>query len=312
MTKKKILITAEIPKSGINFLEKNFEVVKAYGGREEIFKKIGKCDGALVLLSDTIDREIIDCGENLKCISVYAVGYNNIDLECAKERKIAVTNTPDVLTESTADLTLLLILAITRRLKEGIRMMENGEFTGWSPKLLLGRELSSMTVGVVGAGRIGEAVIRKLTPFGCRILFHNRRKKSNSGGEYATFEEIITQSDLITIHTPLTPETTHLFNGKTLRKMKPGSFIVNTSRGRVIDEKELVNLLKEHHLAGAALDVFEFEPSVTEELKYMDNVVLTPHIGSATLETREKMSMMAAENLYKVLNNLPCENIVNL
>lgn len=230
----------------------------------------------------------------LEIIACYGVGVDAIDLAAARARGIVVTNTPDVLTDATADLTWALILALARRLREGERMLRAGEFVGWAPTMLLGLELRGRTLGILGYGRIGRAVARRAEGFGMRVLFTAR-----GGG--VPFEEILEQSDVLSIHCPLTPQTRHLIGPAELLRMKRGALLVNTARGPIVDEAALVAALESGHLGGAALDVFENEPAVHRGLTARNDVVLLPHLGSATQETREKMARIALQQIERVL-----------
>jgi glyoxylate reductase len=320
MRKKfKVLITRKIPQNAREILNKKCEL--------EIFKKnepisrnalkdlILDKDGVICLLSEEIDKEIIDLAKNLRVISSYAVGYNNIDVEYATKKEIAVTNTPGVLTDATADLTWALLLGIVRRIAEGDRMIRTTGFKGWGPLLLLGGDLYGKTLGVVGAGRIGTAVAKRSIGWSMKILYFDRNRNSELEKKYnaqkVDLDTLITESDFVSIHLPLSQETHHLFNRKTLRQMKSTAFLVNTARGPIIEEKALIMALKEKWIAGAGLDVYEFEPKVSQELTKMDNVVLLPHIGSATKSTREEMARIAATNLLAVLEGNQPIAVVN-
>jgi len=263
-------------------------------------------DALICLLADTIDREVIESAPSLKIIANYAVGYNNIDIEFARERRIWVTNTPDVLTEATADLTLALILACARRIVEGDGMVRAGQFSGWLPDLLLGMEMKGKTLGIAGMGRIGQAVARRARGFGLSIVYFNRARLDPSAEKelqvrYLPLPELLSTCDILSLHLPLTPETYHLVDGMALRRMKGGSILINTSRGPVVDEAELVRVLNSGHLRAAGLDVYEEEPRLFPGLTGLDNVVLLPHLGSATLETRTAMADLACENVRRVL-----------
>lgn len=309
----KVVVTAELPSQGMKRLRERFEVVEAYAGRADLLRKLEGAEGLVCLLSDAVDAELLGHAPALRCVSLYAAGHNNVDLAEARVRGIAVVNTPDDLTASTADLTLLLILAVTRRMREGMAMMTEGRFRGWAPKLLLGRELSALTVGVFGAGRIGSAVIRKLAPFGPRILYATRsgpRPELAGAAEHADFERLLAECDLLTLHAPLTPETRHLFTLDVFRRAKRRPFFVNTARGPLVREADLVEALERNLVSGAALDVYEFEPEAHPKLAEMENVILLPHVGSATVEARQAMSLTAARNLEQVLAGEECPNRV--
>lgn len=315
----KVFVTYRIPEIGLRELKKRFEVFVNEKDellkKEEIIELARDADALITLLADTIDREVIDNLKNLKIIANYAVGYNNIDVDYAKQKGILVTNTPDVLTETTADLAWALLLSVARRIVEADKFVREGKFKGWRPELLLGDDVFGKTLGVIGFGRIGQAVAKRALGFNMKVLYYSRTRKSEElerrlNATYVSLEELLKSSDFITIHTPLTKETYHLIDRKEFEIMKDGSYLINTSRGSVVNEKELVNALKSGKIKGAALDVFENEPEVTSELLQMDNVVLAPHIGSASVETREKMALMVVENVIAALDGLRPPNLV--
>ncbi len=305
----KIYLTRRIPEEGIRLLEKKHEV-EVYEGdapppKEEIIEKVRDKEGLLCLLTDPIDRDVFYAAPKLRAISTYAVGYDNIDLKEATRRKIPVSNTPGVLTETTADLTWALIMAIARRIVEGDKMVREGKFKGWGPMVLLGNDVYGKTLGIIGAGRIGQAVARRATGFNMKIIYYSRERKPDfereCNAEFVSFDELLKTSDYITLHVPLTEKTYHLIGEKELKTMKKNAYLINTARGKCIDEKALVKALRNKDIAGAALDVFENEPYLTEGLAELDNVVLAPHAGSASVETRTKMAIIAAENLMEGL-----------
>ena len=306
----KVFVTRRIPEEGLKLLEKECEEVEVFEhdripSKDEIKRGLKGKDGLLCLLTDRIDRDVISSNPKLRAISNYAAGYDNIDVDFATERGIVVTNTPDVLTEATAELAWALLLAVSRRIVEGDRFTREGRFRGWSPTLLLGKELSGKTLGVIGAGRIGTAFALKARCFGMKVLYYNRSRnevlESRVGARKVDLESLLRESDFVSIHLPLTKETHHLIDYRKLCMMKRDAVIINTARGAIIKERDLIRALRERRIFGAGLDVYENEPEVAEELKEMENVVLLPHIGSATLETRTKMSLLAAENLVKAL-----------
>lgn len=318
---RKIFITRELPGPALNFLAKNCEVEvnkqsKALS-REEILLGARDKDGLLCLLTDTIDEGIIKAGQNLKIIANYAVGYNNIDIKTATERGIMVTNTPGVLTETTADLTFALILSCARRIVEADKFTRQEKFSGWAPSLFLGNDVYGKTLGIVGMGRIGRAVAKRgALGFEMKILYSrksgpDRELEKKFGYHFVDLENLLKESDFVSIHVPLTEETKYLIGENELKKMKKTAFLINTSRGPVIDEKALVSALKKGVIQGAGLDVFENEPELTRGLIDLDNVVIPPHIGSATIETRSKMAMIAAENLLAGLEGKKPPNLVN-
>jgi glyoxylate reductase len=275
--------------------------------KKEIMKNASDSLAILSMLTDKIDREVIDGCPNLKVISNCAAGYDNIDIDYARKKNIAVTNVPGVLTEATADLAFGLLLATCRRIVEADKFTREGHFVGWRYDLLQGMELQGKTLGIVGMGRIGRAVAKRALAFGMNVLYHNRKPLSKEmehelTARYVNLEELLKESDIISLHVPLTEETHHLLNKKRLKMIKKTAYLINTARGPVIDEDALIKILENNEIAGAGLDVYENEPNVPERLKHLQNVVLLPHIGSATKETRENMLLKAAQNIKSVLN----------
>ena len=315
----KVFITYKIPGPGIDMLKERF-TVDLYEGeefltKEEMMHKVEDVNAIITQLRDSIDREFIDRGKNLKIIANYAVGYNNIDVAYATQKSIYVTHTPGVLTEATADLTWALILSVVRRVVESDKFVREGKFTGWKPELLLGYDLYGKTIGIVGMGRIGQAVARRALGFGMEVIYHNRHKlpediEKKYNATYSDLDTLFKVSDIVSLHTPLTGDTYHLVDKSRLELMKPTAFLINTSRGQVIDEEALLEVLKNERIKGAGLDVYENEPIITPGLLDLRNVVLTPHTGSATRETRENMGIMVAENVIKALNNEIPPNLV--
>jgi glyoxylate reductase len=306
----KVFITAIIPEVATKILEENgIEVIqnKSYLpiDKKKFLNRAKDCDGILCLLSNKIDKEIIDGLPKVKVIANYAVGFNNIDVDYATQKKIWVTNTPDVLTNATADLAFALLLACARRIVEADEFTRKGKFKIWQSDLMLGKELNGHTVGIIGAGRIGQAFGRRSKGFGMKILYFDKKRipefEKETGAKFSTLNQLLKKSDFISIHTPLTKETYHLIDKKEFEMMKDGAILINTARGEIINEKELVNALKSGKLFSAGLDVYEFEPKITKDLLKMKNVVLLPHIGSATFETRTKMAELAAKNIVNVL-----------
>ncbi len=316
MSKYNVIITSRIPEAGINLLHDRGYALTVLDDFSQLgSESLAQADALLTLLSDPINQRVIDAAPSLKVIANYAVGFNNIDVAYAAARGIKVTNTPDILTPATADLTWALILSVARRIVEGDRFVRDGRFKGWGAKLLLGRELTGKTLGIVGAGRIGQAVGRRAMGFDMKILYYSSSVKAEfeqaTGAQRAELEEVLTDSDFLTLHCPLTKQTHHLLNAQNMPLIKKGAYLINTARGAVIDEKILVQMLQNEHLAGAGLDVYEFEPQIMPELLEMDNVVLLPHIGSATVETRDEMARMAARNIISVLETGKALNAVN-
>ncbi len=310
--------------------------------REALIAGVREADGLVCLLTDRIDREVIEAATKLRVVANVAVGYNNIDLATAQQRGIYVTNTPDVLTDATADLTWALILAVTRRIVEADAFLRAGKFDGWDFDMLLGSGLSGKTLGIVGYGRIGKAVARRAIGFGMSVIYCGRddiayrddsqynaqilnkqnarqtataplNQSSRADGmatRRVTFYQLLELSDIITLHVPLAATTQHLINSAAFARMKPTAYLINTARGPVVDETALVEALQQRKIAGAGLDVFEREPAVKAPLLEMSNVVLLPHIGSATTETRTAMARLAVENVIDGLSGKKPRNLV--
>ncbi len=305
----KVFLTRKIPEDGIKILKNAGLEIEIFPHnripkKEEIIAGVRDADALISLLTDKIDREIIDSAPKLKVIGNYAVGYNNIAVEYAKKKGIIVTNTPGVLTDATADLTFALILAAARRVVEGDKFMRQGKFNGWAPMLMLGKDVWGATIGIIGAGRIGQAVARRAKGFNMRILYYSRTRKEEMdglGAKFVSLEELLRESNIITLHVPLTSDTRHLIDYKEFELMKEGAILINTARGEVVNEEAMLKALKSGKLFAAGLDVFYNEPNVNPELFKMDNVVLTPHIGSATERTRRKMAEMVCSDVVRVL-----------
>ena len=315
--KPKIFVTRLLPKPAMEKLEEIFEIrVNPHDRvltKPEIIDGTKWCDILLCLLSDSIDRDIIVCNPNLKGIVNYAVGYNNIDIGTASKLKIPVTNTPGVLTNATADLAWSLIFSVARRTPESDTFMRTGNFTGWSPMLLLGGDITGKTLGIIGAGRIGTAVAKRSIGFNMKVLYNdkNRTIENEIQAEQTSLEDLLKRSDFVSIHVPLLPETRHLISDKELKLMRQSAYLINTSRGPVVDEKALVKALKEKWIAGAGLDVYENEPEMVEGLKDCQNAVLLPHLGSATNETRTNMGLICADNAAAIWEGKRPPQIVN-
>lgn len=316
----KIYLTRKIPQAGLALFAKQdinatINPKDKAVSRQELLKAIKDKDGLLCLLGDKIDRKVIEAGKRLKIIATYAVGYDNIDVAYATQKGIMVTNTPDVLTEATAELTWALIFALARRIIQADRFVRAGRFKTWSPQLMLGTDIQHKTLGIIGAGRIGQAVGRKARAFNMRILYTNPSPRpvfeKATGAQRVTLPHLLAESDFVTIHTPLTNETRHLISHQELSLMKPTAYLINTARGAVVDEAALVAALRHKKIAGAGLDVYEKEPKIHPGLLKLTNVVLLPHIGSATTQTREKMAIVAAENLIAGLKDRRPPNLVN-
>ncbi|MGH7250335.1 MAG: 2-hydroxyacid dehydrogenase [Nitrospiraceae bacterium] len=282
--------------------------------RETLLEGLRGAHAAICTLTEHLDQEILSQAPRLRVIANYAVGYNNIVLEAARARGIIVTNTPDVLTEATADLTWALLLATARRVAEGDRLVREGAWQGWDPTQLLGADVEGKTLGIIGMGRIGRAVARRASGFNMTVLYcsHGVGDPSALVSQWQRVpqEEVLARSDFISLHVPLTPETQHLIGPAELRRMRPTAFLINTSRGPVVDEAALVDALREGRLAGAGLDVHEREPQLHPGLLPLRQVVLLPHLGSATLRTRIQMGMVCLENIQAVLEGRPAPNRV--
>ena len=318
--KPKVFVTRKLPEKALEMIRAECDMEINPHDRvltkEEIISGVSGKDGLLCLLTDEIDEEIIDSGKNLRIIANYAVGYNNIDVGVATERKIPVTNTPGVLTDTTADMAWALIFAIARRVVEADKFTKEGKYKGWGPMMFLGGDIYGKTLGVVGLGRIGKSVVKRAKGFDMRVLYFDafradEKVEEELGIEYVSLEELLKESDFVSIHVPLLPSTHHLIGEKELLMMKKTAYLINNSRGPVIDEEALVKALRDKEIAGAALDVFENEPELSPGLADLKNVVITPHISSASIETRTKMAVMAAENLLAGLKGMRPPNIVN-
>jgi lactate dehydrogenase-like 2-hydroxyacid dehydrogenase len=313
--KPAVLVTRRIPASALALLRDALDVDLAESGLDHAAlcqRVVGK-DGVVALLTDRIDEAVYDAaGPSLKIVANVAVGYDNIDVPAARARGVIVTNTPEVLTGAVAEFTWGLILAITRRLSEGERLIRRGDWKGWSLEFMLGSELAGKQLGVVGAGRIGRAVAAKADAFGMRVVFADHRARGGGSGRsdqandpHISLDELLATSDVVSLHVPLRQETRHLIDRTALVRMKRTAFLVNTARGPVVDEAALVWALQERLIAGAALDVFEHEPQVHAGLLTLENVLLVPHLGSATRETRTAMAELAARNVIAVLSGAP-------
>jgi glyoxylate reductase len=315
-----VLVTGNLPDSEIDRIEKEHRVQAHRRDcpmeRRSLLESIGDKQGLLSMITDTVDSELLDRAPELKVIANFGVGYNNIDVPAATRRGILVTNTPGVLTDTTADLTMALILAVARRVVEGDRRTRQGRFRFWAPFHFLGHEITAKTLGIVGMGRIGRAVARRAAGFSMRVLYHNRQRLAVEEEQvlqvqYAELKTLLQEADFVTLHTPLTPETRHLIGSRELDWMKSDAFLINTARGAVVDEQALLEALEQGRIGGAGLDVYENEPAVTPGLERLDNIVLLPHVGSATVETRRRMAAMAVDNLLAGLQGHIPPNCVN-
>jgi glyoxylate reductase len=282
---------------------------------DQLLARVAGKQGLLSVVTDAIDRGVFEAGRDLKVVSTIAVGYNNIDVAAARERGVIVTNTPDILTESTADLTWTLILGIMRRVVEGDRLVRRGQWKGFALDFMLGSDLRGKQLGIVGFGRIGRAVAARGSAFGMRVAYNSRRTPADSSlnpdsrflipAEPMALDRLLSTSDVVSLHCPLTAETTHLINQTTLMRMKRGAYLISAARGPIVDEAALVWALENRLIAGAALDVYEREPEIHPKLLTFENVVLSPHLGSSAIETRTAMIDLAARNVIAVLSGQP-------
>jgi glyoxylate reductase len=310
----KVFITRELPDIAFRLLKENkisFDYYKKDQPipRKLLLEKINSCEALISLLTEKIDREVINLMPKCKIIANYAVGYNNIDIDYAKKKNIIVTNTPDVLTESTADLTMALVLACARRLSEGEKLLRDKKFKGWKPKLLLGMELKNKTFGILGAGRIGSAVARRAKSFGANIIYvdsnKNQKLEKETSARKVSLKYLLENSDILSVHLPLNSQTHHFLNQERLIRLKRNSILINTTRGEIIDEKVLIRLLESNRIMAVGLDVFENEPLINPELLKFQNVLVLPHLGSATKEARDGMAELAVKNVINVLKKKP-------
>ena len=304
------LVTRKLPSAVISKLEAACDVDLYVGSsaisRDELLQRVKGVDAIVCLLTDPIDAAVLDAaGPQLKIVANVAVGYNNIDVAACRARSIAVTNTPDVLTNACADFTWGLILAITRRLGEGERVVRAGKWGGWALDYMLGMELGGKQLGLVGVGRIGRAVADRAPVFGMSVACSARRETDIPNATQMSLDRLLATSDVVSLHCPMTPETKHLIDQKALTRMKRSAYLINTSRGPVVDEAALAWALKERLIAGAALDVYEKEPEIHPGLMSLENVLLIPHLASATTETRTAMADLAVSNAVAVLNGQP-------
>jgi glyoxylate reductase len=310
-----VFVTRPLPAPGIDLLvESGFEVRANDEDRPlqraELIAGIEQADALLCMLSDRIDVEVLEAAPLLRVISNYAVGFDNIDVVAARQRGVEVTTTPGVLTDATADLAWALLLAAARNLGAGERLVRAGEWTGWAPTQLLGEPLRHQTLGIVGMGAIGQAVARRAQGFGMNVVYFNRNQvaseiETSLGAEFVSLDELLRRSDFISLHAPLNDQSRHMFDARAFRLMKSTAVLVNTGRGALIDEAELVNVLREGRIAAAGLDVYEFEPKITDGLLTLDNVVLAPHLGSASTLARGDMVRLCCENIVEVLAGRP-------
>ena len=315
-----MFVTRIIPKKGIQLLRRHF-LVKVYPkdqaiSRKELLKEVKQCDALLSLLTEKIDREVLNANPKLKVVSNYAVGYDNIDVKAATAKGIIVCNTPGVLEDAVAEHTFALMLALSKRIVEADCFVRAGKYKRWEPMLLLGTELKGKIIGIIGLGRIGAGVAeRARRGMGVNVLYHdikrNKDFEEKYQAKYVSLSELLKKSDFVSLHVPLLPSTRHLIGKEELRLMKKTAYLINTSRGPVVDEKALVEALQKKHIAGVGLDVYENEPKLTPGLTKLKNAVLTPHTASATVEARTAMSELAAQNIIDVLKGKKAKFTVN-
>ena len=320
MQKKRVFVTRKIPEKGIQLLRKHF-LVRVYQKdqvipRKELLKEVKHCDALLSLLTEKIDEEILSANPGLKIVSNYAVGYDNIDVKAATAKGIPVCNTPGVLENAVAEHTFALMLALSKRIVEADTFVRAGKYKRWEPMLLLGTELEGKTIGIIGLGRIGAGVAERAGKgMGVKVLYHdikrNKEFEKTYQAKFVSKEDLLKRSDFVSLYVPLLPSTMHLIGKKELALMKKTAYLINTSRGPVVDEKALVEALKKKRIAGAGLDVYEHEPALTPGLIKLKNVVLTPHTASATIEARTAMSELAAQNIIDVLQGRKAKFTVN-
>lgn len=315
----RVFVSYKFPEAALARMKEKFDVSvnqeERLLSKEELSARVADVD-ALVCLGNRVDRDVVDAGKKLKIVANYGVGYNNIDAEYAAKKQVMVTNTPGVLTETTADLTWAILMAIARRIVEADRFTKSGRFAGFDPYRLLGTDVHGKTLGIVGLGRIGQAVAKRSLGFDMKVLYFGVRRKDQEteqryGATYVALDTLLQESDFVTLHVPLTDSTHHLIGKDELALMKPTAFLINASRGAVVDEQALVEVLKKRKIAGAALDVYEKEPQLSPGLSELDNVVLIPHLGSATQQTRNAMAEIVADNVIAALHGERPPNLVN-
>lgn len=318
--KPKVFLTREIPSTVIAFLREHVDLAMNSEDRvlpaSEVIAGLRGRDALLCNITDPIGPEIMDAAPGLKVIANFGVGFNNIDVAAATARKIPVTNTPGVLTEATADIAFALLLAAARRLGEGERLVRSKQWTGWNPMQMLGADVTGAKLGLLGFGRIGKAMAQRARAFDMEVIYWNRTRLPGAeeqalGVTYQPFDDVVASADFLSLHVAYNKDTHHLLGEKQFAAMKPGAIVINTARGPVIDEQALVRALAAKRIAGAGLDVFEREPALEPELYALDNAVIVPHLGSATIGTRTKMGMLAAKNLLAVCNGQRPPNCVN-
>lgn len=315
-----IFLTRTLPEAVMDKLIKRFDVHVQDSDRPitraQLLRGLRSADGLISMLSDPIDRSAIEAAPRLKIIANYAVGYNNVDLKAAAERNILVTNTPGVLTETTADLAWSLLMAVARRIPEADQLVRSGTWRGWAPTELLGSDIYGKTLGIVGMGRIGQAMARRAEGFSMKVVYTQRhrlslREEKKRHVSYLSLARLLRTSDYVSLHLPLTEASFHLIDGKALGRMKTSAFLINTARGPIVDERALMLALREKRIAGAGLDVFEAEPRLTPRLTQIKNLVMAPHIGSASTETRIQMGLIVLENIKACFSGRVPPNMLN-
>ncbi|WP_251942550.1 2-hydroxyacid dehydrogenase family protein [Staphylococcus sp. Marseille-Q5304] len=316
----KVYIAGQIPEIGLKLLKDQGYEIEMFDGqgiidKETLKQGVKDADVLVSLLSTQVDKEIIDAGKQLKIITNYGAGFNNVDVDYAREQQIDVTNTPKASTNSTAELTFALVLAVARRIPEGDKLCRTTGFDGWAPLFFRGREVSCKTIGIIGLGEIGSAVAKRARAFDMDVLYTGPHQKPEKeieiGAKYVDLETLLKHSDFVTINAAYTPELHHHIDAEQLQMMKSTSYLVNAARGPIVNEAALVEALKNKEIEGAALDVYEFEPEITDALKSLDNVVLTPHIGNATFESRDMMSKIVANDAIRKMNDQQPKYVVN-
>ncbi len=306
MSKPKVLVTRRVPQECLDLLKPHFELEHYNKGtaipRKLLLKSVKDKDGLLCLLTDKIDHELLAAGPKLKAVSTFSVGYDHVDVPACKARGVAVTNTPGVLTEATADFTWALLMSAARRVVEGDDYMRGGKYKGWDPLMILGSDVFGRTLGVIGFGRIGQAVAKRATGFSMKVLYYDTRRATPESeaalnAKFVPLDELLRESDYVSVHTVLDEGTRHLLDDRAFGLMKKSAYLINAARGPIVDEKALVRALKSDKIRGAGLDVYEWEPKMAPGLASCKNAVLAPHLASATLETRTKMGIMSAQGL---------------
>ncbi|ALB28515.1 2-hydroxyacid dehydrogenase family protein [Companilactobacillus heilongjiangensis] len=316
-----VLITAAIPQAALEILQKAGLNVESYTGdalitKDELMKRIVGKDYLITPLSTQVDQDVIDADPQLKLIANFGAGFNNIDVKYARQKNIPVTNTPKVSTTSTAEVTTALIISLAHRVVEGDKLMLTKGFAGWAPLFFLGHELAGKTLGIFGMGQIGQAVAKRMAAFDMKVIYTQRHQlapeiEQKLNAKFVSLDELISNSDVLTLHAPLTPQTKHILAAEQFKQMKNSAYLINASRGPVIDEAALLTALQNHELAGAALDVYENEPQVADGFKKLNNAILTPHIGNATVEARDAMADIVANNVVLANENKEPLYVIN-